>query len=126
MAFRGGGEAPSIGGVGPMAGVVMVFVGLIVVTAIQQFAPTIGGQIERSQPSDTIEPQYCYIASGYYANKLIDCTAGANISVNSEWNTTYNTDFPEAADTYTDNSQMANLLILIVIVSLILAYLIRI
>ena len=88
-----------MGGLGPMAGVVMVFIGLIVVTAIQQFAPTIGGSIEKSQPA---------------------------LGAASKWNATYNTNMPSAADTYTNNAQMGNLLVLIIIVSLILAYLIRI
>jgi hypothetical protein len=77
----------------------MVFIGLIVVTAIQQFAPTIGGSIEKAQP---------------------DQLPG------SKWNYTVNTDLPQAGDTYTNNAQMGNLLVLIIIVSLILAYLIRI
>ncbi len=99
MAYRGGDGGSPMGGLGPMAGVVMVFIGLVVVAAIQQFAPTIGGSIERSQPAQ---------------------------AVTSKWNTTYNTNMPEAADMYSNNAQMGNLLVLIIIVSLILAYLIRI
>ena len=98
MAYRGG-ESGGGGGLGPMAGVVMVFIGLIVVVAIMQFAPTIGGSIEQAQPT---------------------------LRATSMWNSTYNTNIPAAATVYSTNAQMGSLLILIIIVSLILAYLIRI
>jgi hypothetical protein len=99
MAYRGGGEGGSQGGLGPMAGVVMVMIGLVVVVAIMQFAPTIGGSISAAQPT---------------------------LSATNPWNATYNTNLPSATTFYTNNVQLVSLLVTIIIISLILAYLIRI
>lgn len=99
MAYRGGGgQAAPMGGLGPMAGIVAIAVGLIVVVAVLQFAPTIGGTIEKAQPA--LDPA-------------------------SKWNKTANTNLPDPADTYTNNVTLIGLLITIVIISLALAYLIR-
>jgi hypothetical protein len=100
MAYRGGGEggAPG-GGLGPMAGVIMVMIGLVVIVAIMQFAPTIGGSIAASQPV---------------------------LGTNNPWNSTYNTNLPSPTTFYENNVQLVSLLVTIIIISLILAYLIRI
>jgi hypothetical protein len=100
MAYRGG-EVGGGGasGLGPMAGVIMVMIGLVVVVAIMQFAPTIGGSIEAAQPA---------------------------LGANNPWNASYNTNLPSAATFYTNNIQLVSLLVTIIIISLILAYLIRI
>ena len=100
MAYRGGeGDGGGGGGLGPMSGVVMVMIGLVVVVAIMQFAPTIGGSIYNAQP-----------------------TLGAS----NPWNATYNTNLPSATTFYSNNVQLISLLVTIIIISLILAYLIRI
>jgi hypothetical protein len=98
MAYRGG-EGGSAGGLGPMSGVIMVMIGLVVVVAIMQFAPTIGGSISNAQP---------------------------DLGVTNPWNETYNTALPSATTFYTNNVQLVSLLVTIIIISLILAYLIRI
>ena len=99
MARRGG--APSVGGasIGPMAGVVAIMVGLIVVIAVMQFAPTIGGTIETATPA---------------------------LAVKSGWNGTYNTNLPNPATTYQNNVGLVTLLITVIIISVALAYLIGI
>jgi hypothetical protein len=100
MAYRGGGEGGAAGGgLGPMAGVIMVMIGLVVVVAIMQFAPTIGGSISAAQPA---------------------------LGVTNSWNATYNTNLPSATTFYSNNVQLVSLLVTIIIISLILAYLIRI
>ena len=100
MAYRGGeGGGGGGAGLGPMSGVIMVMIGLVVVVAIMQFAPTIGGSIYAAQP-----------------------TLGAT----NPWNATYNTNLPAASTFYTNNIQLVSLLVTIIIISLILAYLIRI
>ena len=100
MAYRGGeGGGGGGAGLGPMSGVIMVMIGLVVVVAIMQFAPTIGGSIYAAQP-----------------------TLGAT----NPWNQTYNTALPQASTFYTNNIQLVSLLVTIIIISLILAYLIRI
>jgi hypothetical protein len=100
MAYRGGGEG-GMGGpsLGPMSGVVVITIGLIVIVAILQFAPTIGGSIYNAQP-----------------------TLGAT----NPWNTTYNTALPSPTTFYTNNVNLISLLVTIIIISLVLAYLIRI
>lgn len=98
MAYRGG-EGGGGPGLGPMSGVIMVIIGLVVVVAIMQFAPTIGGSIYAATP-----------------------TLGAS----NPWNTTYNTAIPSSTTFYTNNIQLVSLLVTIIIISLILAYLIRI
>lgn len=98
MAYRGG-EGGGGAGLGPMSGVIMVMIGLVVVVAIMQFAPTIGGSIQAAQPT---------------------------LGVSNPWNSTYNTNLPSAATFYTNNVQLVSLLVTIIIISLILAYLIRI
>jgi hypothetical protein len=102
MAFRG--DAGGGAGLGPMSGVIMVMIGLVVVVAIMQFAPTIGGSIQAAQPT---------------------------LAWNNPWNDTYasqynTTRIPSAATFYTNNVQLVSLLVTIIIISLILAYLIRI
>lgn len=99
MAFSGRGEQGGGGGLGPMAGVIMVMIGLVVVVAIMQFAPTIGGSILAAQPT---------------------------LSATNPWNATYNTNLPSATTFYTNNVQLVSLLVTIIVISLILAYLIRI
>ena len=100
MVYRGGeGGGGGGAGLGPMSGVIMVMIGLVVVVAIMQFAPTIGGSIYAAQP-----------------------TLGAT----NPWNQTYNTALPQASTFYTNNIQLVSLLVTIIIISLILAYLIRI
>jgi hypothetical protein len=100
MAYRGGeGGGGGGAGLGPMSGVIMVMIGLVVVVAIMQFAPTIGGSIYAAQP-----------------------TLGAT----NPWNQTFNTALPQASTFYTNNIQLVSLLVTIIIISLILAYLIRI
>lgn len=99
MAYRGGEGGGGAGGLGPMSGVVMVMIGLVVVVAIMQFAPTIGGSIYNAQPT---------------------------LGVKNPWNATYNTDLPSATTFYSNNVQLISLLVTIIIISLILAYLIRI
>src|SRR5512138_2011808 len=86
MAFREGGGGG--GGVGPMAGVIMVMIGLVVVVAVMQFAPTIGGSIEASQPA-------------------LDPT--------SDWNSTHNTELPSSSTFYTSNVSLVSLLVTIII-----------
>ena len=100
MAYRGGeGGGGGGAGLGPMSGVIMVMIGLVVVVAIMQFAPTIGGSIYAAQPT---------------------------LGVTNPWNQTYNTALPQASTFYTNNIQLVSLLVTIIIISLILAYLIRI
>ena len=80
MAYRGGeGGGGGGAGLGPMSGVIMVMIGLVVVVAIMQFAPTIGGSIYAAQP-----------------------TLGAT----NPWNQTYNTALPQASTFYTNNIQL--------------------
>lgn len=98
MAYRGG-EGGGGAGLGPMSGVIMVMIGLVVVVAIMQFAPTIGGSIQAAQPA---------------------------LSPTNPWNASYNTNLPSASTFYTNNVQLVSLLVTIIIISLILAYLIRI
>ena len=102
MAFRGGeGSGP---GLGPMSGVIMVIIGLVVVVAIMQFAPTIGGSIYAATP-----------------------TLGATNPWNDTYRSSYNlTALPSSTTFYTNNIQLVSLLVTIIIISLILAYLIRI
>ena len=99
MARRGGAPSVGVGGLGPMAGVVMILVGLVVVVAVMTFAPTIGGQIEAAQP---------------------------DLAPTSDWNATHNTNLPSSATTYTDNVGMITLLITIIIIAIALGYLIGI
>jgi hypothetical protein len=103
MAYRGGGETGGGGGLGPMAGVIMVMIGLVVIVAIMQFAPTIGGSIAAAQPT---------------------------LGVNNPWNNTcataLGTPIPSSVGLYSNNVTLVSLLITIIIISLILAYLIRI
>ena len=99
MAYRGGEGGGGGGGLGPMAGVIMVMIGLVVVVAVMQFAPTIGGSIAAAQPA---------------------------LGATNSWNATYNTNLPSASTFYTNNVQLVSLLVTIIIISLILAYLIRI
>lgn len=99
MAFRGGGEGGGGMGLGPMSGVIMVMIGLVVVVAIMQFAPTIGGSIYNAQP---------------------------NLGATNPWNQTYNTNLPSPTTFYASNVSLVSLLVTIIIISLILAYLIRI
>ena len=79
MAYRGGEGGGSTGGLGPMSGVVMVMIGLVVVVAIMQFAPTIGGSIYNAQPT---------------------------LGTTNPWNATYNTNLPSATTFYTNNVQL--------------------
>lgn len=99
MVYRGGGEGGGGPGLGPMSGVIMVMIGLVVVVAVMQFAPTIGGSIYSARPT---------------------------LSASNPWNETYNTNLPSATTFYTNNVQLVSLLVTIIIISLILAYLIRI
>ena len=104
MAYRGGGEGGGGPGLGPMSGVIMVMIGLVVVVAIMQFAPTIGGSIYSAQPA-----------------------LGATNPWNETYRSAYNlTAIPSASSFYTNNVQLVSLLVTIIIISLILAYLIRI
>ena len=87
-----------------MSGVIMVIIGLVVVVAIMQFAPTIGGSIYAATPS---------------------------LGPTNEWNESYRsaynlTPIPSSSTFYTNNIQLISLLVTIIIISLILAYLIRI
>jgi hypothetical protein len=99
-----------MGGLGPMAGPIMVMIGLVVLIAILQFTPTIGGSIAAAQPP---------------------------LAWNSVWNNTYlqaynltatgnNSYVPSAVGMYSSNVTLVSLLVTIIIISLILAYLIRI
>jgi hypothetical protein len=103
MAYRGGGEGGQVGGLGPMAGPIMVMIGLVVVVAIMQFAPTIGGSIAAAQP-----------------------TLGTTNPWNATCATALGTPIPSAVSMYSNNVTLVSLLITIIIISLILAYLIRI
>ena len=90
MAYRGGGETTGGGGLGPMAGVIMVMIGLVVVVAIMQFAPTIGGSIAAAQPT---------------------------LGVNNPWNNTcataLGTPIPSSVGLYSNNVTLVSLLITI-------------
>ena len=99
MAYQRGESGGGGPGLGPMSGVIMVMIGLVVVVAIMQFAPTIGGSIYSSQPA---------------------------LSATNPWNGTYNTALPSATTFYSNNVTLVSLLVTIIIISLILAYLIRI
>ena len=98
MAYRGDGGSQG-SSLGPMGGVVVIMIGLVVVVAIMQFAPVIGGSIYNSMP---------------------------NLGATNPWNSTYNTALPSATTMYTNNVNLVSLLVTIIIISLVLAYLIRI
>ncbi len=95
MAFSGDGSSVSWG---PFGGVILIMIGLVVVVALAQFIPTLGGSIEQSQPS---------------------------FGADSDWNSTHNADLPSGAGMYAQNFQLVGLLATIIIVSIILAMLVR-
>jgi hypothetical protein len=100
MAYRGGGEGGSGGpSLGPMSGPVVITIGLIVMVAILQFAPTIGGSIYNAQPV---------------------------LGATNPWNATYNTNLPSPTTFYQNNIGLIQLLVVIIIISLVIAYLVRI
>ena len=104
MAYRGDGGGFSGPSLGPMSGVVVIVIGLIVVVALLQFAPTIGGSIYTATPE---------------------------LSATNPWNSTYIsaynlTPLPSATTFYANNVNLISLLVTIIIISLVLAYLIRI
>lgn len=96
MAFNESGAAYSAG---PFAGVIMVMIGLVVVVAVMQFVPTLGGSIEQSQPA---------------------------LGVDSDWNNTHNAALPSGASMWTQNFQLVALLTTVILISITLAYLVHI
>ena len=134
MARRGAyGDPTPGGGLGPMAAVVMLIVGLVVVAAIMAFTPTIGSQIEKSQPDSGLKETCRWGVSGPGYDTEGDCsentssTTHALLITPSAWNMTNNSgDIPTGVETYTDNVGMVTLLITIIIIAIALGYLIGI
>ena len=130
MARRGGyGDPTPGGGLGPMAAVVTLIVGLVVVAAIMAFTPTIGSEIEDSQVDTGLKETCIWGVSGPGWETAGDCndnTSGLLITP-SAWNMTNNSgDIPTGVEVYTDNVGMITLLITIIIIAIALGYLIGI
>lgn len=84
---------------GPFAGVILVMIGLVVIVALIQFIPMLGGSIEEATPA---------------------------LGATSDWNATHNTAVPSGATMYTQNAALVSLLATVILIVLILAYLVRI
>ena len=125
MARRGGYGDPTPGGsIGPMAGVVMVLIGLVTVIAVMQFAPTIGGSIDASTTAKGVD--ICALGSSPSTITYVRCAGYGNLTYGSGWNGTYNTNLPKPETTYINNVGLITLLITVIIISIALAYLIGI
>ena len=89
---RRGGAGEGGGMAGPLIGVA---VSLLVFVILEIFAPTIAGTIEEAQP---------------------------DLAVTSDWNSTYNTDLPEASAVWQDNVGLGVLVILVFFIALAIYY----
>lgn len=79
----------------PMNVLIGAFIGLLVIVAIVQLGPVLGGKLESVMPAQ---------------------------AVGSQWNSTVNTDLPESADVWTDNVSLGIIVILVFFISLAIYY----
>lgn len=80
-----------------LAGLVGISITIIIVVAVFQFAPTIGGKIEESQPA---------------------------LGASSDWNATHNTNLPNAASYWEDWAGLIALVVTVALIAMALAYLV--
>jgi len=82
-------------GLGPMAILVSIVTGIVVLIALYSFIPTIGGTIENAQPT---------------------------LAADSNWNITNNADLPTGVDLWEDNAPLIGLVILAMLIAIAIAY----
>lgn len=75
--------------------IIGAFIGLLVIVAIVTLGPVLGGKLETAMPA---------------------------LPVNSEWNSTYNTDLPKASSVWEDNVGLGVLVILVFFIALAIYY----